>query len=221
MRPAGGWLLAHLGAALVVTVAFSAILAAELAWAYAPFAPLAPNGQRFTFPSYDVVGVVPIGSMLLGLSLGVVLGALCKRTVIAVVLFVMIFSVFRGGVIFGLRPYLIPPVVATTHITSASSFERAPPGAWTFLIGTRLPNGSIGDAFPFLYAMQACPNLATSDPAGTPRLWACMDSKGYRWATEWQPADRWWSLQLRETAIYAALSIALLLLAWGLATRRE
>lgn len=210
------WYALEAAAVVGVLLVAAAALSLVMGWSYSKeILAKEPSGGAFVFPYFDVIGVAPVAYSVFAVALGICLGALCKRTLVAMLLCFVVFVGLRATVELGLRPYLQPPVVSVAHITSSVP-PGAPSGAWKFYVGTRLPDGTYADQFPFLYGEQACPQLAKKSGIdqggmGDSALWRCLDRAGYRWVVQWQPANRWWTFQIIEGAIYVCLAVILLL----------
>ena len=129
-----------------------------------------------------------------------------------------------------MRPYLIPPVQATSTLSLASianmpgsgSLQRvpvlgtgaaAPPGAWV-ISSSQLttPDGRALLQRASRALRRQRPAGPCADPPVADRGQACNDyieSLHLRQTVTYQPASRYWAFQWTETAIYLALALAL------------
>jgi len=74
----------------------------------------------------------------------------------------------------------------------------------------------------FDFLNSRCPRVIPPPPAtpSTPKLLACLHRLGIHTVTTYQPASRFWAFQGIETAIYAALAAALVVVAAWVVRRR-
>jgi hypothetical protein len=180
----------------------SAVILPLLIWWYGPFAQV--NG-RFVLTIFDFEGPVLVGATLLALTLGILAGALVRRTVPAMFLTPALFLAIRLPVELFLRPHYEPPVVVVTPLGQPSSYQVSTQD-W-------LINDSALDAQEHLLSISTC--------AGYQTLQACQQATGirsYYWA--YQPADRFWTFQWIETSIYLGFALLALGAAFWLVRRR-
>jgi len=219
------WLASKLAlpglAATAVTEAFSLM---HTRWA-APIghaARLAPRSDSplgmgpFSLLAFDTHGTAPLGYAAFAFALGVTTGVFLRRTVLAMAVTLAIVAAVQVAMPLGLRPHLFPADHTTTTIGSFSSLptrispatfgftvEHLPsqPGAWILSSGAVNAAGQPVSTIP-----AACRQAAAS---GSPDLPSCLTSQGIQIAVTYQPASRYWPIQLIETAIYLALALAL------------
>jgi hypothetical protein len=228
-------------AAMAVTEAFSLIQA----WWAAPIgkavglggsASIITEGRfgPFVFPTH---GITPLGYAAFGFALGVTAGVLIRRVVPAMAVTLAIFAAVQIAMPLWVRPYLIPPnqTIATTESTQANlsdlgggpaltaSIVPGQPGAWIISSGAVNAAGQPVSRIPA--PCMPASGAATRAPDGAlppeGRLQHCLDSLGIREVVTYQPASRYWPLQLIETGIFLALALALARFCfWQLGRRR-
>ena len=172
-------------------------------------------------------GVVPIGMSVLALVIGVTAGLLVRRSIpaMAVTLVAVIaVQILLPSVV---QKHLMAPKQLTTTISQErlTEFTGRPgsgpgdidverigvsidsPGAWITYNRTVDGSGNVVGTFPSWVSDCASPPGQTS-----PKSEACFErfaSEGYRQHVEYQPASRFWSLQLRETGLLLGLAALL------------
>src|SRR5262249_1227903 len=104
------WLRVKVGMVLGASLLAAGALLALLNWWFAPYAQFV---SRFDSGIYDYTGPVWLGATLLGLALGIFLGALTRRTVLAIFLTIVLFLVIRVTGLNTLRPNFEPPIIVT------------------------------------------------------------------------------------------------------------
>ena len=168
-------------------------------------------------------GITPIGYAAFAFALGVTVGVLVRRAVLAMALTLAIFAALQVAVPLWVRPHLFPPVHTITTIGSWASVDMQVRPDATFVLtpdGFREPEASVisidgplnADGKPFGTFPAACkpgPGSAGSKDAYTAML-RCLDSQGVRIGVTYQPASSYWRFQWTETAIYLFLSLGLL-----------
>jgi hypothetical protein len=151
------------------------------------------SGSRFSPLNFATGGIAPLGYAAFGFALGVTAGLLIRRTV---------------------------PAMAATHATfsdvsgaSVLTANAVPgrPGAWILSSGPVNAAGRPVSALPAACAQTAASPRAgagggTASPGG---VQGCLAGHGIREAVSFQPAGRYWPLQLAETAIFLVLALGL------------
>jgi hypothetical protein len=181
------------GAALLL----SALYAAGLTWWFGPLN--ATGNARFMYFTYDVQGVVPVAYTLFAVALGLLAGTLARGVAPAMALTVLGFGVLRIAVAALGRPNFLPAEEYTYRV-DAGPFNGLPLGDWPFLQAVRAPGGQV-----LQWMSEVSCNGATGPCADLP-------AGAYNWIL-YQPAGRYWTFQWIETGIFAALAVALVLVA--------
>jgi hypothetical protein len=196
------WATVQLALVLGMGVVASGALLGLLLWWYAPFAQLA---GRFIPPSFDIEGPVWVAAAVLALALGILAGALTRRTVLAILIALVLFLGVRVAVESYLRPTYEPAITAT------SSVDQKLPGSrnvddwivssgWLDAHGNQVTRISCSEGKTFQQCLQA-------------------DGVTAQYVS-YQPADRFWPFQWIETGIYLAISALALALSVYLVRRR-
>jgi ABC-type transport system involved in multi-copper enzyme maturation permease subunit len=160
--------------------------------------------SRFTFPFFDLYGVVPVGYALFAIALGVFVGTVSRKTMTAMAWTIVGFAAVRiaGNVL--VRPNLIEPLERRFPVVS----DKVPnPWAddWVLSRGIYDAQGNLVVAD----GMRLCPPDARIQ---------CTSTDVNVWT--YQPGDRFWLFQYLETGIYLALAAVLIALAVRQVRRR-
>jgi hypothetical protein len=150
--------------------------------------------NRLTPPGFDAMGPVFPASAVLALTLGMLAGALTRRTVPAMLLTLVLLLSIRLPVENLLRPNYLPAITVSQPL--GPNLEEQPiPGAgkWIIEVGMVDPHGDKTN-------QASCP---TAQPCG------------YRMYYTYQPINRCWSFQWIEASMYLTFSVlALALTIW-------
>jgi hypothetical protein len=169
-------------------------------------------------------GITPLGYAAFAFALGVTVGVLVRRTVLAMAITLAIFAALQVAMPLLVRPHLFPPVHTLTTLGSWASvdvlirqdatFVLTPDGfsdPEASIVSTTGPVNTAGEpvsAFPAV-CRPGAGALAGGGKDAHMAMLQCLDSQGVRIAVTYQPASRYWPYQWIETAIYAALALAL------------
>lgn len=209
---------------------------------------MAANGDRFAPAIFSVQGVAPIGYAASALALGVAAGILLRHTIAAMAVTSVGFAAARLAATYLVRPNLASPVRKLLPLSAGSGpavgFSGANGGS--VLLGpphVNVANGWVystalvdkaGHALTSQYVAHVCPALGRaahalaasggqpgSGPSGA-QIQACIAklSSSVHTAITYQPADRFWPLQLAEMGIFLAAALALCGLAYWWLGRR-
>ena len=222
------WLAVKLGVLGLASMAAAGVLSLILGWWASPIdhaAAIASTGGyegRFFPVVFGARGIVPVGYAAFAFTLGVLVGLLVRRTIPAMAVTLAVVAAVQIAFPLAVRPHLITPVRHTTAVTAAAihgisgtgpgvgqltgveTGSASPPGAWVISDRTTTASGST--------SLGAMPSACGG--AG-PDFQACATAIAARHLDQvvvYQPARRYWPLQLIETAIYLA---AAALLAWA------
>lgn len=172
-------------------------------------------------------GVVPLGTTVLGLVIGVTAGLLVRRTVVAMAITLVAVVGLQLLLPLGVQARLLPPEKVTTTITEErlTEFTGRPgpapdemvverigvsvdsPGAWITSNQTYDDSGQVVHTFPSWVASCASPPGRVD-----PEVQACferLEAEGYRQRVEYHPASQFWPMQAAETGLL--LGVAALL----------
>ena len=196
-------------AAVIVTAAFSF----AFTWWSLPFDHL---GTRLGSGVFGQRGIVPVGYAVIAVVLGVTLGAVIRRTVPAMATTLVAFFVVRFGVQTWIRPHLLGTVDVTTPIVGFSGPASPRGGLIVAAHGADRAGHVLGSSGAVRDSV--LPNLCALRPGTRPddtQLAACAHRLGVHDVLSVHPASQFWSLQLRETAIFLVLTLTVgLFCAW-------
>lgn len=203
------WLAAKAGWILLAAAVWGAAMSALVTWWSGPVN--AVNESRFNLGHFDTQGFVPIGYAVFAVALGIAAGAVLRRVLPALAVTLGVFTAVRFAVDYGLRQHYLSPLTRTFPLGGQSVASGS---FWT--IGTRVltPLGHTSDGINLSSLPAACRALIGRDP-----LTQCLGAHGWRIASTYQPASRFWAFQGIETAVYLGLAAALLVLAFRVVAR--
>jgi ABC-type transport system involved in multi-copper enzyme maturation permease subunit len=209
------WLGVKLAWALGAAALTAGAWALLVSWWYRPINAIQQN--RFGSIIFDTQALVPIGYAVCGVALGCLIGALFRRSLLAMGTTLGVFGVFRYLFDTYVRPYLLPGRSLRVGVTNAFGNAPAGPGSW--LLSEKLINASgqsisINKIDPYQLPL-ACREVYYSDSG----LDSCLSHHGYHVLVNFQPASHYWPMQGIELAVYLALA-ALLVAATCLWARR-
>lgn len=177
--------------------------------------------------SYAITGIVPVAYVLFAFSLGVALGALIRRTTLAIVGTLILYGGLAVIMVLFVRPNLLPqtfvPQGASQGLGAASSgYPQSGTGLlrqqpWFLSFGYRYhPGFHVPSGAPSAASVaQTCQNQNYSY---APYL-TCLSKHEIQMGTFYQPDRHYWPLQWIEGGIYLAAS--LLLFGMGLVSVRR
>ncbi|MEZ5410022.1 MAG: ABC transporter permease subunit [Acidimicrobiales bacterium] len=222
------WLATRLGLTALAAAAVTGLLSLAVTWWAGPIDGVvgARTGSlptRLTPVTFAMRGVVPVAYTLFALVLGVVIGAVVRRTVPAMAITLGLFLAVQIAVPLWVRPHLATPadLTVTMDISTFDGLSRsgldgpitltAQPsdrGDWV-LSNTTVDAAGAAVELPPWFAECVAP------PGGPPRERAAAEGKGplasclarlgaegYRQRLVYQPANRFWTLQWRESALF-------------------
>jgi hypothetical protein len=227
------WLAIKLALIGLASIASAGLFSLMVTWWSSSIDRVAMN--RFTTQLFQERGIVPIGYAAFAFALGVTVGMLIRRTVPAMAATLVAFITARIAITGWVRPHLIAPVHRAIALSLESvgygSTSSAPP---TLLPNTQnIPNAWIysshivdkmtGRALTPKYLASTCPQLNLGPPPGgqpngarvpanvQTTLQDCIAKVGTKFheVVTYQPANRYWTFQTYETAIFVALALAL------------
>lgn len=180
----------------------------------------------FSLPLFLAHGITPLGYAAFGFALGVTTGLLLRRTIVAMVVTLAAFAFIQIVMPLGIRPHLFTPDHTSITVESFHGRTTIHPATFAFTVvqlpsqpGAWILSSAAVDATgqPVTTIPAAC-RLGAAD--GTSDFPACMTSQGIRIVATYQSTNRYWPIQLIETAIYLALTMALSAFCfWRLARR--
>ena len=226
----GRWLAAKLGLGLLGAVTATGVMSLGLTWWAHPIdkAVNAIGDSDGTSSIFQVArispevfaarGLAPIGYAAFAFALGVLAGAILKRTVPAMAVTLaayVLLQMFMPGLV---RTHLVAPAETLTAITddtlhgirgsgpdqiNALDIELDKPGAWVLSNRTVDASGKAVRSFPSWVAT-CLPTPGASRSETATQQESCFDrlaSEGYRQQPSYHPASHYWALQWRETGV--------------------
>jgi hypothetical protein len=185
----GRWLAGKLGLAVATAVVAAVALTLLITWWRAPWVRLQGRMENSVF---DSEGTVVVGYTLFALGLAAAIGAVWRRAVPSLILGFAGYFAVRLFVDTSLRQQLMHPVSTTW---AADGREPDLGRAWVL---DRFPADAHGHPLPFI----ACPgNGVCAMP---------VETKVSFWHAVYHPASHFWSLQIRETVLFAGMAVVLL-----------
>ncbi|MGI8447683.1 MAG: hypothetical protein ACR2MP_11000 [Streptosporangiaceae bacterium] len=195
----GRWLARKLVIGAMVSGGLIAVLTPLLGW----WVGATRSGPAIVARNFGITGFADVGYVLFAYLLGAALGAVIRRPGWVFAVGVPVFTVVRL-LIDGLRPTLVPPAFASYPAQPVTQ-----PAGWV-LNGAYLPLGRTSPAPGQTWAsvvnrLSPCFYRAQSQTA----VRGCAVRDHLHFVFEYQPESHYWALQGVETAIYAAMALAL------------
>lgn len=210
------WLTVKLAAFLAVIIAAAAIISASFAAWLSMYDRLSSAGysnvNRMAPPEFDLTGLAPLGAILFAFAAGTAAGVLIRRTVPAIA------ATIGGylGVTFPLASIRYSAFFSPRTVRgSYGSTSPVQPGGYA--LKTTYSNAA-GHQVSFNALWQACAHPIGNGQSGIKV--SCLAAKGFHLSQAYQPASRYWPLQIVTLVILAAAAAALLAFAAWWAARR-
>jgi ABC-type transport system involved in multi-copper enzyme maturation permease subunit len=231
------WLATKLGLTGLAAVAVTGLLSLAVSWWSSPIDRAVANGTQsglFNLPRivpaiFGARGVVPIGYALFAVALGVAVGLVVRRSVVAIAVTLAAVAAVQILMPLTLRPQLVAPVQTDLTITATNlrgimmngpdpttaqvvriNVTAGGPGDWMLSNRTINAAGQIVGDLPNWVADCVPRRPGMKDTAQSSQ--ACLTQladEGYRQRVINQPASHFWALQWRETGILLALALLL------------
>jgi hypothetical protein len=197
-RNRGRWVATKMGiiapALVVVALGFSALYT----WWFQPWEPI--MGRMGSGETYEVTGVVFASRTLFAFTLGVLLGALIRRTVPAMFATAAAFLAVAWPSVIYLRPLIDKPVAAPANSNAITD------NGWTI-------SNWYQDAAGHRVSPAAIDRLVRQSRGSTGSIDGFLAQHGLTQWTSYQPNGRFWHFQTIEGAIYTVLAVGLAMLA--------
>jgi len=219
------WLAVKLGLVGVAAVLAAGLLSLAVTWWSSPIdrangLPGQDHGlalpNRFMPLVFGARDIAPIGYAAFAFALGVSVGVLVRRTMTAMAVTLAVLAVVQMVVPMSVRAHYIAPARTTTALTMSAGVPSqirinrdrmdvskpvSIPGAWVTAVQTVDVAGH-----PFTgRAPQACQSMRDSPAECDTEI----NQLHLRQVVTYQPADRYWTFQWYETAIYLSLALAM------------
>ncbi|NEA37395.1 ABC transporter permease [Streptomyces sp. SID13031] len=231
------WLVTKLAVTGLGAIAVTGLLSLAVTWWSDPIDDAIGTGQaagifnvpRLLPPVFGARGVVPIGYAAFAFALGVAVGLVIRRSVVSIA--VTLAAVIAVQVLSPLllRPHLMTPVEANVIVTienmrglqlsgpdenpTVMRIEAKLEGEGNWKLSEQTVN-SAGQAQKTLpsYVAECGPPPPGEERGTRPPLSSCFQrlaDDGYRQVIKYQPANRFWDLQWRETSLFLLLAALL------------
>ncbi|MFG3342096.1 ABC transporter permease subunit [Glycomyces sp. NPDC048151] len=208
------WLAVKIALVGGVSVVFTGGLSLLLSWAAEPFDGLV--NSRFEPLTFAARDLAPFGYALLAFTLGLVVGILARKTLVAMAVTLLVFAGFQLLMANVVRPQFADPVTTTVEWTDANaigqidSFGIGPMGAG--IQGYTIPGAWVVSDYIPVYKGDGTEVTeddlyACDTQGGTPD--DCMVALDASFTVSYQPADRYWDFQWIELGVATGLSAAL------------
>lgn len=218
------WLATKMAVVGGASVVATALVSAVFTWWSVPSDRL---GSRVSPDVFAQRGIVPVAHVAFAFALGVLVGAVMRRTLPAMALTLVLLLVVRTAVQTQVRPRLLDPVELSYPTFSFEDDD--PPGQMVadrgWIVGSpHTVDGTgavVGEGYPVADAVFAS-ICRTGDPRPSKaKLDECGRRLGLHDVVDVHPARTFWPLQRRESALYLALAAALVALGFGWVRRRS
>jgi hypothetical protein len=227
----GRWLTAKMGVGVLAAMAAAALLSTAVTWWASPIDAMMNQAtddemNRISPVVFAARGIAPIGYAAFAFTLGVAMGILLRRTLMAMAVTLVVFAAVMIAVPALVRPYILPPLQETVEISPSnirgisgneqgveSVTVASLPGVWMLANETVDPSGNV--VFPLPDFVQDClprPGASQPAPAEPGSVAKCMTQlgeNGYQQRLTFQPGYRFWPLQWIELGLFLALSALL------------
>lgn len=218
------WLAIKVGFVGLAGIAAAGLAVAVVSWWSRPLDATSIFG-RLSPGVFDARGYVVLGHTAFAFALGVAAGLLIRRTVPAMAVTFAIFVAVQIVMPTMVRPHFATPLRIEAVITARylSGVDTSGPGgtvrglqvdvdepaAWILSNEVVDSAGHTVDTLPAWVADCATPEAPSGEAIQQQCLQRLADA-GYRQAVTYHPADRFWSFQAYETAIFGMLGLLLI-----------
>lgn len=192
-----------------------AVLTASLSAIFAWFrSPVDTVSGRFTPGAFDLEGLSLTGYTLFAFAAGVLAGLVLRRTVPAIVTAFAAFMAVRLTVEFWLRPMYRTPVTRLlaprTGFNQGALSTPTSPGTQGWILSHALVDNT---GHPLSPALQEQVIEKANSLKDTTAADSYLSGLGLHLQVVYQPADRFWTFQIIEAALFTTLAAALIAIA--------
>ncbi|MGO8723214.1 MAG: transporter [Acidimicrobiales bacterium] len=204
------WLNSNLLWMILVAAGWGASVTAVVTWW--SLSEISLGRSRLGPGPFDIQGIVPVAYSVFAVVLGVVVGAMLRRVVLAMATTLAAFAAVRIVIAGLIRPHFMSPLSQVTPIGPDSG--ALPQGAWLLSNATYVgPNGRNYGAFVTSSQAPAACRPGVSD--------SCLANHGFHLLLTYQPADRFWAFQGIETGLFVVLTACVVALAYRMVVTRD
>ncbi|RAS60409.1 ABC-2 family transporter [Lentzea atacamensis] len=203
------WLAVKLGALGLATAVLAGVFSAVITWYRQPMDVL---DGRFGADAFDLEGLAPAGYALFAFAAATAAGALLRRSLPAIAIALGAFLAVRVLVAGWLRPNFQEP---QRLVELVGADDLADPGNPRMSTGNPLDwtiaTGYVDSSGRPLSLYDSVAMYSAAQKEGV-KFGAYLHERGVQQWVEYQPAERFWTFQLVEAAIFGGLAAALLAL---------
>jgi hypothetical protein len=198
------WLATKLAVGAAVAVVVTAAFSAAFTWWSLP---LDATGNRIGTANFGQRGIAPVAYALFALALGALAGAIIRRTLPAMAASAAAFFAVRYIFQLAVRPRLLEPATVSLPTNIFGQRGNASGGGW--IVSTTTVDGT-GRTISGSQVSDVLANACdlTRDIAEREFI-RCADRLGIHDIVRMHPANQFWPMQLRESAIFLTLAFAL------------
>ena len=236
------WLATKLGLGMLGAATAGAVAGLAMTWWSRPIDSAVNGGQSSNGTIFDLAriepamfgarGVAPIGYAALAFALGVLAGAVLRRTVPAMAVTLVVYVLIQIVMPNWVRPHLVEPVTTTVAITADNLhgiMGRGPdgpierldvgaqlPGAWGLSDQTVDASGAKVSSIPSWVTDCLLPPQK-NQAEGRAQQQGCFDrlaDEGYRQQVTYHPSGHYWALQWREAGVMVVGALLLAAIAF-------
>ena len=199
----------------ITLLAAATLVAGVLALAVTWWSRTLDLAQQNRFTKFDIQGVVPIAYALFAAALGLTAGIAIRRTLPALATTLAVTVGLRIVIANYLRPHFMAPVTKAVSLSSSTSGLTG--SIWTLsshivnATGATVPTDAIASALPAV-----CRQYLGTTRA---QIFSCLANQGWQDKIVYQPANRFWTFQGIESAIFVALAAALVATSFSIIRR--
>lgn len=204
------WLLVKGGLVIAGVTILATAYALLASWWLTPL--ISGGSNRLQFPFFDVAGLAPVGYTLFAVVLGALAGAVSRKVLPAMAITLVGFVAVRAALA-GVRPRFQAPVEGRFPVTGEVTANRFR-GDLVLSEGLYNEDGTLRERNATAICEPPPPDW--SPPPNGSIDDGCSGYNGWTYL----PGDRFWPFQYLETSIFAAVTVALAVLAVYLVRRR-
>jgi hypothetical protein len=200
------WALSTLVLPALVVLAATGAVTAIFYWYLRPFLALGQVSEMLPL-SFALLGVAFAAWTLLAYSLAAFLGAVFRRSVLAMVLTLVLYIVLAIATATAIRPHYATPVTVPSGAVGNAGASNS--SGWVISDLEKAPDGQVLSRDDLYRDFQRLPSsVQNSTNSNAFTTW--LTKHGYTSWTSLQPDSRFWEFQLIEGAWLTALSGALI-----------
>jgi ABC-type transport system involved in multi-copper enzyme maturation permease subunit len=216
------WLAVKLGSLGLMSIIVAGLLSLIVTWWFSPIDRV--NANRFSPAVFDERGIVAIGYAVFAFALGVTAGVLLRRTLPAMAVTLAFFVGSRLAVTYWIRPHFLTPVKQSLTLVwgPGAGLAQGSEGGGFFIIPPTptLPNAWVysnavvdkaGHPPSSQFIQSSCPALTSGSGPTNQQVHSCIATIAAKFdqVVIYQPANRYWTFQWYETALFVFLAFAL------------